>query len=227
MATGPRFYMPFATIVDAAGVPIPLAELNFYLTASNTRAPTYTDYALTIPSTNPVVADSAGRFPSIFLDPSLVYKVVLTTSSDPGPVDPIGTYDPVVEAWFTANAVYFDLPFEFLGGTPPLASEVMGLFVATRALQIYGNFDGTAHGLAKARGVALVHPAADFTITVNKNTAPVGTIVINHTTGAFTFATTAGANIVLAAGDYLEFIAQAGLDGTLANLSWTITGVAL
>lgn len=227
MASGPRFYYPTASIVDAAGVPIPGAELGFFLTGSNTPAPTYSDYALTIPNTNPVIADSAGRWPSVFLDPNLVYKVVATTSSDPGPPDPIGTYDPVVEAWFTANAVYFDLPFEFLGGTPPLASEVMGLFIATRALRIYGNFDGTAHGLAKARGMALVLPASDFTITVNKNTAPVGTIVINHTTGAFTFATTAGADIVLAAGDYLEFMAQAGLDGTLANLAWTITGVAL
>jgi hypothetical protein len=218
--------MPFANVVDPAGVPVPGSELNFYLTTSNTRAATYADFALTVPNANPVVADDAGRWPDIFLDPAITYKVVLTTASDPGPAVEIGTYDPVVEAWFTANATYFDQPFEFLGGTPPLASEVMGLFVATRALKIYGNFDGTSAGLAKAHGKCLILPTADFVITVNKNTAPVGTITINHTTGVFTFATTAGAEIDLAAGDYLEFIAQVAPDATIANVGWTVTGIA-
>lgn len=212
--------------MDATGVPVPGAEANFYLTGSNTRAPTYSNIGLTIANANPVIADDAGRWPDIFLDSSLTYKVVVTTSSDPGPPVEIGTYDPVVEAWFSANATYFDQPFEFLGGTPPTASEVMGLFVATRALKIYGNFDGTGAGFAKARGKALTPPSSGaFVITVNKNTAPVGTITIAQTTGVFTFATTSGAEIDLAAGDYLEFIAQAGLDASLANLSWTITGV--
>lgn len=97
---GPRFNLPFVTVIDAAGVPIPAALLNFYLTGSNTRAPTYSDSALSVPNTNPVAADAGGQFPNIFLDPSIIYKVVLTDAATPP--NEIWTADPVSGEFGTA-----------------------------------------------------------------------------------------------------------------------------
>lgn len=78
MINGPRFIAPYFTALDATGVPVPGALLNFYITGSSTRANTYSNPDLTIANTNPVVDDGAGMFGNIFLDPGVVYKAVLT-----------------------------------------------------------------------------------------------------------------------------------------------------
>lgn len=231
MATGPRFYLPFAAVFNAAGVPIPGALLNFYITQTDTRADTYSNYPLTTPNANPVEALDNGLFPAIFLDPDVVYKVVLTGPDD-GINDPleIWTADPVVEAWPEPEVTYFDQPFEFLGGTAPVTNEIMGLFVAVRPMQIFADFDGTGLGYKQARGVTLGAPAdGPFVITVFQNgvSAVVGTITVAQTTGAFTFATTASAVINLAAGDFLVFQAQTAVDAAFINSTWTITGLVL
>ncbi len=77
MATGSRFQLPFATVVDLNGVPLPGAQLFFYTTGTSTPANTYSDSALTVPNGSPVVANAAGRFGNIFLDPTVTYKAVL------------------------------------------------------------------------------------------------------------------------------------------------------
>lgn len=58
------------------------AKLYFYVPGGTTPRNTYTDKALSIAHANPVVADSAGVFPKIFLNPALEYKATLTTSAD-------------------------------------------------------------------------------------------------------------------------------------------------
>lgn len=57
------------------------AKLYFYLTNTTTLAPIYTTSAGTTPLTNPVVADSVGVFPAVFLDPATVYRVRWTDSA--------------------------------------------------------------------------------------------------------------------------------------------------
>jgi hypothetical protein len=57
------------------------AKLYFYVPGSTTPRNTYTDSALTIPHANPVVADSGGRFPAIYLNPAQEYKCELKTSA--------------------------------------------------------------------------------------------------------------------------------------------------
>jgi hypothetical protein len=56
------------------------AKLYFYVPGSTTARATYTDAALGTPHAQPVVADSGGRFPAIYLDPTLEYKCELKTS---------------------------------------------------------------------------------------------------------------------------------------------------
>lgn len=68
----------FRRAVDANGVAVPGALANFYLTGTVTRMPTFTTTALSVANANPVVADSGGLFPEIFLDPSVTYRRILT-----------------------------------------------------------------------------------------------------------------------------------------------------
>lgn len=88
MAT--RFTMPLAQWISSLGVPGAGYKLYFYTTLTSTPLDTFSDDLLTVPNTNPVVADSTGTWGAIFLS-GTDYKVVLTTSS--GAV--IATADPV------------------------------------------------------------------------------------------------------------------------------------
>jgi hypothetical protein len=85
--TGPQF-----VALSALHTPLPGAKLTFTQTGTSTPQNVYQDLALTVPHANPVVANGAGVFAPIYLDPSLPsYRVLLTDSSDvtqPGyPID--------------------------------------------------------------------------------------------------------------------------------------------
>ena len=83
---GPRFVLPYQFVVDGTGVPIPGALLYFYSSGTSSPLTTYSDPLLTVPNSNPVVANAAGVFPNIFLNGD--YKVVLTNpnTSPPSPI---------------------------------------------------------------------------------------------------------------------------------------------
>jgi len=111
VATGQRFNLPYATVENNIGVPLPGAKLYFYLTGTSTPHDTWSNVGLTIANTNPVVADSSGRFPNVFLDPSIAYKVTLTDSSGVQiwTADPVQGVPPFSQQgdyegdWFTIN----------------------------------------------------------------------------------------------------------------------------
>lgn len=79
MAT--RFAIPFFTAIDGNGDPISGAKLNFYEAGTSTRLDTFADEGLTIPNSNPVIADAAGRFSDIWLKEQ-DYKVVYMDAAD-------------------------------------------------------------------------------------------------------------------------------------------------
>jgi hypothetical protein len=58
------------------------AKALFELAETTTPTPVYQDQELTITHTNPVVADSAGVFDPIYLDPAIEYRVTLMTSAN-------------------------------------------------------------------------------------------------------------------------------------------------
>ncbi len=76
------FKLPKITNIDSSVRITAGAKLWFYATTTVTPQDTYTDADLTIPSTNPVIADANGVFAPIYLNPALVYKITLTTSAD-------------------------------------------------------------------------------------------------------------------------------------------------
>lgn len=73
-----RYFTPYQTALDTAGVTLPGAKLYFYQSGTATPLATYSDDALSQSNTNPVEADAGGLFPAIFLQPSVDYKVILT-----------------------------------------------------------------------------------------------------------------------------------------------------
>lgn len=93
-----RFVMPFASVFDALGAPMPGARLFFYASGTTTAQATYSNAARTIANPSPVVADAAGRFPNIWLADSL-YKVELQSAA--GVViwtaDPVAGFSPASE----------------------------------------------------------------------------------------------------------------------------------
>lgn len=94
------FHMPQAVRINSAGTPYAGAKINFYLTGTTTRTDSYQENALSTPHANPVVADSAGQFAAIYLNPAITYKAVITDSSD----NVLDTVDPV-HAPITAASV--------------------------------------------------------------------------------------------------------------------------
>jgi hypothetical protein len=90
---------PF-TPVDGSGNVYASAKLYFYETGTSTPQNTFSDSALSVTNTNPVVADSNGLFSAIYLgDPPdfETYKAVLKTSADVT----VWTADPIAGAPIT------------------------------------------------------------------------------------------------------------------------------
>ena len=74
--------IPQAVRIDSTGTPYGAAKANWYLTGTTTRTDTYSDNARSSAHANPVVADAAGQFAAIYLDPAITYRCIITQSDD-------------------------------------------------------------------------------------------------------------------------------------------------
>lgn len=97
------FWLSGQTLVDGTGTPYALAKANFYVTGTTTRLATYTSAGLSVSNDNPVVADSDGRFPPIYLAAAR-YKVVLTDDNDVQIGDDLDPVDGVLSLIQSASA---------------------------------------------------------------------------------------------------------------------------
>lgn len=75
------FSLPGAQALDGNGNPYSGAKLYFFNAGTTTPKTVYSDSGLTTPISQPVIADSAGRFVQIFMQTS-TYRVQLKTSAD-------------------------------------------------------------------------------------------------------------------------------------------------
>ena len=94
------FFIPQAVRINSIGVPFASAKANWYLTGTTTRTDTYTNNARSVAHANPVIANSAGQFAAIYLDPAITYRLILT-ESDNTQIDDV---DPV-HVPFTASEI--------------------------------------------------------------------------------------------------------------------------
>lgn len=120
-----RFIIPNQFEIDANGAPLSGAKLYFYASGTSTPKDTYSDVALTTANSNPVVADSAGRFGDIFM--SGAYKVILKTSLD-------------VEVW-TADPVSGDTGSYNVASMSDLVA-LSGSFAVVTLLNYHSDVEG-------------------------------------------------------------------------------------
>lgn len=75
--SGYLFYDCRPRPLSQTGQPMPGATYTFLESQTTTPATVYADASLTTPLPNPLTADADGRFPAIYLDPAVVYRVQL------------------------------------------------------------------------------------------------------------------------------------------------------
>lgn len=88
------FTQPSQQALDTAANVLSGATLTFSLTGTSTPTNAYSNSTLTTPLANPLSANSAGVFVPVFLDPAIVYRVILKTQA--GAV--LQTWDPANES---------------------------------------------------------------------------------------------------------------------------------
>jgi hypothetical protein len=70
-------FFPFGAAFDGNGVPRAGGTISFFQTGTSTPQNTFTDSTLATPNANPVVSDSNGLFPPIYLGAPFDYKAIL------------------------------------------------------------------------------------------------------------------------------------------------------
>lgn len=133
----------------------------------------------------------------------------------------VGTDGQVVTADSTqAKGIkWASAPFDvtaFYPGVPTSSAKVTRVPVA-RAVSFLGNFAGSY-------GVASVAATGSTAFDVRKNGSSVGTITFAAGATTATFASTSGAAVTLAAGDYIGIVAPASADATLADIGFVLAG---
>ena len=83
MAAGRMILPGWMPALDSNGVPIPNAQLYFYLNGTTTLATVYADNDLTTPLPNPVAANSSGQFPAIWADDANLFSVTVDAPYGP------------------------------------------------------------------------------------------------------------------------------------------------
>lgn len=162
---------PYQTIFSNSGLIVPGGLVWTYLAGTSTPTATYTDVTGSVQNTNPIVADSAGRFVA-FLAPSLSYKFVFESAATPpahGTV--LKTVDnvlPVPASGGTANTATSVNNFRLtlLSGVPVPPTDVLA--ATTLYLTPY---TGTQISLYDALGVSTTVTSSQVSIALPATTA--------------------------------------------------------
>jgi hypothetical protein len=179
MATGQLYYDPISRPLSAAGISMPGAYYNFYVSGGTVPAPVYQDAGLTLPypvaSLNGssalfyvVQADGTGAMPPIFLVPTTIYRVQLYTST----WNLIEDVDPYVPAFpVTGNGpLQIDAQGEVTINAPVPGGTGVTLTLTSRAggtaLELVGSGAGAAALVANT--TALVGTQTATFVATNK-----------------------------------------------------------
>lgn len=101
------------------------------------------------------------------------------------------------------------------------AGQIIGAFVACFSIAWGVDIAGSRGAILGVAGG--LPPTADRTFNIFKNSTLVATMVI-ATSGAFTFATVGGVEVIFNAGDSMVIVAPGSTDGTLAGFTFTLYG---
>lgn len=78
---GVLFQNPLVKPLSSNATFMSACTATFYKTGTTTPATIYADGTLTTPLANPLTADASGTFPAVYLDPTVIYRVILKTSA--------------------------------------------------------------------------------------------------------------------------------------------------
>lgn len=196
----------FESIIDANSAVRAGAKLYTYEDGTTTPLATYTDNGLTTPHTNPVIANSEGRFEPIYLSP-VGYKFRLTDASDVliEEIDPYFPFTSVLAT--TANESELVISVDGILTNAQEIFEMIGRGGLSYTLPA---------GAGDSRASADTAATAQTVLTLKKNNSSVGTITFaaGGTSGTFAVASA----VTIAAGDKLSVENQATADVTLADV---------
>ena len=88
------YYSPFIPAFNSNGAPLPGAKIAFFLSGTSTPTPIYADEGLTTQLPNPVPSDAAAKYPNIYLDETITYRVIQTDANGVQLGDAIDPYVP-------------------------------------------------------------------------------------------------------------------------------------
>lgn len=137
-----QLFTPRFQAEDVTGVPYSGAKLYFYQSGTTTLITVYQDSAKTTPHTNPVVADTSGTFPEIYVDTD-PFKYLLTTSA--GVTIDSADAVPLVQT----GSLDADLAAIGLLGTAGILARIASNTWALRTITV-----GTGMAISNAGGVA-------------------------------------------------------------------------
>jgi hypothetical protein len=248
--TGTFLPAPVFRAVDASGLPLPGAQLQFYLTGTTTPASVYTSASLGTALANPVVADSGGLFAPIYVDPTVTYRAQLLNAAgtlirdiDPVAAPPTIGAGAVTASMLAAGAALSNLGFTPLNKAGDTATNLVISSTGTPSIYSAGylglpvNEQDASYTFVVGDTGRMVrcNNAGASTYTVPPNTFPLGaTIVVRNavvSAGVLTIARGSGVTLYGAGGSTSKDWALAA--GGLATLitettnTWVITGTGL
>ena len=248
----PGLYLPppFDRAVDTNGAPYSGSRIQFYLTGTTTPTSVYTSASLGVPLSNPVVSDSTGVFPPMFLDPTISYRAQWQT---PGgsiiqDVDPVASpvsINPasVTGAMLAAGAALTNLGFTPLNKAGDTATNLLlsNSVLATNSAGYLGapvNEQDAAYTFVLSDAGKMMRcnsgVGVAWTIPPVASVAwPVGTAIVVRNVGAGVVTITRGAGVtqVLAGANTSKDVslAQYGLATLMMETAnnWVISGVGI
>lgn len=145
-------------------------------------------------------------------------QVIQLLPTDAFVIDRIGVGTEYIEAGSFETGAPYEAAFEFLGGTPPIANELLGGKSFPVAVAFAVNFAGASFHVETPPAAPYV--SAVYQISGGVSTA-IGSMTI-ATNGVFTFAIAVAPTF--AVGDSIKFGGNATPDTQLANFWWSLYG---
>lgn len=188
MASGRLFIPGWMPARDSNGDPIPNVIVSFYQNETDVLASVYADEALTVPLTNPVAANSSGRFPQIYASDAMTYSA--SVDAPYGPAGQPFTFDGLQASQAADIAAANLAQGAAEDAEAALAATEAAIDAATQvgggAAALAGALAGATAGTAAANAVVAGKLNTDASNPTNKDTVKSNLDIINLKPGPTT-----------------------------------------